>query len=73
MLGHDEQRNAFGAGKGFAVWARDFGQHQVDDVFCQFVVTGGDPHFVTAQSVSGTQWVVCMVGTVGRGAGGDIR
>ena len=72
MFGHDEQRNAFGAGDGFAVRAWNFGQHQVDDVLGQLVVTGGNPHLVALEAVAWPQGVAGMLVTVGRGAGSDI-
>ena len=72
FFGHDEQRNAFGAGNGFAIRPWDFGQHQVDDVLGQLVVTGGDPHFVALEAIAGPQRVAGVVVTIGRGAGGHI-
>jgi hypothetical protein len=52
LLGHDEQRNATGAGHRLAVRARNLGQHQVDDVFGQLVLAGGDPHLVALEPVT---------------------
>ena len=72
FLGHDEERNAFGAGDGFAVRPWDFGQHQVDDVLCQLMVASGNPHLVALEAVAGSQRVLCVVVTVGRGTGGHI-
>ena len=69
---HDEEGNAFGARNGFAVRARDFGQHQVNDVFRQLVVAGGDPHFVAFEAIAWPQWVSGVIVAVRRGAGGNV-
>ena len=40
FLGHDKERNTFGAGNEFAVGAGNLGQHQMDDVLGQLMLTG---------------------------------
>ena len=69
---HDEERNAFGARNGFAIRARDFGQHQVNDVLGQLVVASGDPHLVAFEAIAWPQGVSGVVVAVRRGAGGDV-
>ena len=72
FFGHDEKRNAFGTGNGFAISPWDFGEHQVDDVLGQLVVAGRNPHFVALEAVTWAQGVAGVVVAIGCGAGGHI-
>ena len=51
FLRHDKKRNTACAGYEFAVSIRNFGQHQVDDVLGQLMLTGRNPHFVAFEAV----------------------
>ena len=46
-LGHEEQRDALGAGRP----AGDLGQHHVDDVLRDLLLAAGDPHLAAADAV----------------------
>ena len=50
-LGHDEQRDALGAGRR----AFDAGQHQMDDVFRQVVLAGRDEDLLAGDGVAAVQ------------------
>ena len=72
LFGHDEERDAFDARHQLAVGIGDLGQHQVDDVFGEFVLARGNPHLVAAQAVTRTQSIDFKAFTIGRGAGRHI-
>ena len=72
LFGHDEQRNAFHARHQLARRVGDFGQHQMDDVLGEFVLTRRNPHLVAAQPVTRAQSVRFKTFPVRRGAGRDV-
>jgi hypothetical protein len=67
-LGHDEQRDALDAGRA----AGNLGQHQVHDVFGQFVVTAGNEDLVADDGI-GAVHVRCGAGRDVRQAGAGLR
>ena len=73
LLRHDEQRDAFGAWNQLAVCIGNFGQHQMDDVFGQLMLTVGYPHFVAAQPVARTQRIKFRLHAIGHGPRHDVR
>ena len=72
LLGNDEQRNTFDARHQLAMCIGNLGQHQVNDVLGQLVLTRRDPHLVALEPVTRTQRIGFKVSPIGCGAGHHI-
>ena len=72
VLGNNKERDPFHAWDQTPLRIRDFCEHQVNDVFTQFVFACGDPHLVAAQPIPGAERVVGGVIAIGCRPGHDI-
>ena len=72
FLGHDEQRNAAGTRHQLAVFVRNLGEHQVDDVFGELVLARRNPHLVALEAVARSQRVRLAASAIRHRTGGDI-
>ena len=61
ILRHDEKRDAFDPGRS----ARQFREHEVDDIFAQVVLGGRNPHLAAREAIAAV--------TGGHGPGCDVR
>ena len=60
VLGHDEQRNTLDASRR----AFDARKYQMDNVLGEFVIAAGDPHLVTAQTITSVGLQTCRATNV---------